>query len=95
MFITLGIVPEMTATTATQTLPVQTYYYCLHKNINASEAIVTVEGSIDKGKTWNTLSSIGMNESVETVGETQTVSWSFSEESYDDMLVRLSVSEDY
>ena len=36
-----------------------------------------------------------MNESVETVGETQTVSWSFSEESYDDMLVRLSVSEDY
>ena len=66
-----------------------------HKNINASEAIVTVEGSIDKGKTWNTLSSIGMNESVETVGETQTVSWSFSEESYDDMLVRLSVSEDY
>ena len=65
-----------------------------HKNNNASEAIVTVEASIDKGKTWNTLSSIGMNESVETVGEKQTASWSFSEGSYDDMLVRLSVSED-
>ena len=66
-----------------------------HKNNNANEAIVSVEASVDEGKTWDTLSSIGMYESVETVGETQTVSWSFSEGSYVDMLVRLSVLEDY
>jgi hypothetical protein len=66
-----------------------------HKNNNANEAIVTVEASVDEGKTWDTLSSIGMYESVETVGETQTVSWSFSEGSYVDMLVQLSVLEDY
>ena len=66
-----------------------------HKNSNANEAIVTVEASVDDGKTWDTLSNIGMYESVETVGETQTVSWRFSEGSYVDMLVQLSVFENY